>query len=131
MIALNLKHNENKLYKTLDYWSTDILNSNFPEKGLGLVSPPHFVYGFSRKMFLMLYSINLPNFIVWLPLLLGILGNMCIVCSTGCKVIKLEVNLVFLIKPLCYMTKKPRQKFKYLENEKSFWGEIKSIFHHS
>ena len=27
------------------------------------------------------------------------------------------------------MTKKSRQKFKYLENEKSFYGEIKSIFH--
>ena len=34
-----------------------MLNSNFPEKGLGLVSSPHFVYDFSRKMFLMLYSI--------------------------------------------------------------------------
>ena len=28
------------------------------------------------------------------------------------------------------MTKKSRQKLKYLENEKCFWGEIKSIFHH-
>ena len=28
-----------------------------------------------------------------------------------------------------YMTKKSRQKFEYLENEKSFSGEIKSIFH--
>ena len=28
------------------------------------------------------------------------------------------------------MTKKPRQKLKYPENEKSFWGEIKTIFHH-
>ena len=28
------------------------------------------------------------------------------------------------------MTKKSKQKSKYLENEKSFWGEIKSIFHH-
>ena len=32
------------------------------------------------------------------------------------------------MKPLCYMTKKSKQKFKYLENEKSFWGEIKNIF---
>ena len=30
----------------------------FSEKGLGLVSPPHFMYDFSRKMFLMLHSIN-------------------------------------------------------------------------
>ena len=28
------------------------------------------------------------------------------------------------------MTKKSRQKLKYLENEKNFEGEIKSIFHH-
>ena len=28
------------------------------------------------------------------------------------------------------MTKKSRPKFKDLENEKSFSGEIKSIFHH-
>ena len=35
-----------------------MLNFNFAEKGRGLVSPPYFVYDFSRKMFLMLYSIN-------------------------------------------------------------------------
>ena len=28
------------------------------------------------------------------------------------------------------MTKMSRQKFKYLENKKSFWSEIKNIFHH-
>ena len=28
------------------------------------------------------------------------------------------------------MIKKSRQKFKYFENKKSFWGGIKSIFHH-
>ena len=28
------------------------------------------------------------------------------------------------------MTKKSRQKFKYLENKKSFEDEINSIFHH-
>ena len=33
-----------------------MLNINFSEKGLGLVSPPHSVYDFSRKVFLMLYS---------------------------------------------------------------------------
>ena len=55
-----------------------MLNFNFPQKGQGLVSPLHFVNDFSRKMFLLLYSINRPNFIVWLPLLLEILGNMCV-----------------------------------------------------
>ena len=28
------------------------------------------------------------------------------------------------------MTRKSRQKIKYIENEKSFQGEIKSKFHH-
>ena len=55
-----------------------MLNLDFLNKGLGIVSPARFVYDFSTKMFLMLYSINLPNFIVQLPLLLEILGNMCI-----------------------------------------------------
>ena len=35
-----------------------MLNFDFLEKDLGLVSLPHFAYDFSRKMFLMLYSIN-------------------------------------------------------------------------
>ena len=52
-----------------------MLNVKISQKGLGLVSPPDFVYDFSIKMFVMLHSIDLPNFIVWLPLLLEILGN--------------------------------------------------------
>ena len=35
-----------------------MLNFNFPEKGLGSVSPTLFAYDFSRKISLMLYSIN-------------------------------------------------------------------------
>ena len=38
-----------------------MLNLDFLEKGI--VSPPYFVYEFSKKMLLMLYSINRPNFI--------------------------------------------------------------------
>ena len=33
-------------------------NFEFLEKGLGIVSPTHFVYDFSKKVFLMLYSNN-------------------------------------------------------------------------
>ena len=49
----------------------------------------------------MLYSINLQNVIVWLPLLCEIFGDMCIaiVCKPGCDVMNFEVNLIFLIKP--------------------------------
>ena len=78
-----------------------MLNFDFLDKGLGIASPAHFAYDFSTKIFLMLYSINLPNFILWLPLLLEILSNMCIafICYPGCDVMDLEINLFFLIEP--------------------------------
>ena len=53
-----------------------------------------------------------------------------IVSPPHCDVINFEINLIFLFKPFSYMTKKSRQKFKYLDNEKSFQGEVKSIFQH-
>ena len=82
-----------------------MLNFDFFKKGLGIVFPTYFVHNFSRKMFLKL-------------------------CSINCDAIDFEINLIFLIKPFSYTTKKSRQKFKYLENERSFHREIKSIFHH-
>ena len=42
----------------------------------------------------------------------------------------MKLALFFLIKPFRCMIKKSRQKLRYLENKKSFWGERKSIFHH-
>ena len=121
-IVLNLAYNINKLFKTLDCWSHDMLSFDFLEKGLRIVSPPLFVYDFSRKMFLVLCFINWSNFIAWLPLLLEILINMCIaiVCQPDCNVVNLETLLTFLIKPSFYMTKMSRQIIKYLENEKNF-----------
>ena len=52
-----------------------MLNSDFSAKGLGLVSSTHFVYDFSTKMFLILYSVSSQKFIVYLALRLEILGN--------------------------------------------------------
>ena len=120
----------NKLFKALRYWSRDILNFDFLDKGLGIVSSAHFVYDFSTKLFPFLYSINWPTFIPWLPLLLQILGNMsiAIVCYPGCDVMAFEINLTFLIESFFLHDQKVWQKLKYLENEKSFWGEIKSVF---
>ena len=89
----------------------------FLEKGLGIVFPPFFVHDFSRKMLLILYSINCPNFIPWLPVLLEILDNMCIatVFFKGRDVINFQTNLIFLIKLFYYyLTKKSRQKLTYL-----------------
>ena len=54
LIALKLACNKNKLPKTLDYSSRDILSFDFLGKGLGMVSPSHFVYDFLTKTFLML-----------------------------------------------------------------------------
>ena len=128
-IVLKLAYNRNKLFKSLYYWSRDMLNFDILDEALGIISPAHFLYDFSTKMlcpinvmFLMLCSINWPNFIVWFPLFLEILGNMCIaiVCWPGCDVINFNINLIFLIKLFLYMTKMSRQKLKHLENEKSF-----------
>ena len=78
-----------------------MLNFYFLDKGLGKVFVTNFVYDFSIKMFLMLYSINSPNLIAWLPLLLEILSNICIaiVCYPGCDVMDFEISLIFLIEP--------------------------------
>ena len=67
----------------------------FLKKGLGLVSPPYFVDDFSRKVFLMLCSINWPNFFVWMPLFFEISDNMCvaIVCYPVCDIINFEIYL--------------------------------------
>ena len=85
---------------------------DFLEKDLVIVSSALFVYDFSRKMFLMLYSINWPKFIIWLPLVLKILDNMCIaiVCFPDCDVISFEINFIFLINPFFYMTKNIQDK---------------------
>ena len=45
-------------YRTLHYWSRDMLDFDFLEKDLGIASPPCFLYDFSRKIFLMLNSIT-------------------------------------------------------------------------
>ena len=52
------------------------------------------------KICLLLYGINWPNFIVWLPLLCEILSNMriAIVCKLGCDAMNFEVKLIFLTK---------------------------------
>ena len=51
-----LVYNRNKLLEILHYRSRDKLNFGFLDKGLGIISPAHFAYDFSKKIFLMLYS---------------------------------------------------------------------------
>ena len=113
---------KSKLYQASGCWSRDILNFNFFKKrSLRFVSALHSVHDFSRKVFLILYSIKWPNFILWLSLLLEISGNMCIViaCYPVCDIMSFKIYLSFLIKPFFCMGKKSEQKFKYLKNGKS------------
>ena len=87
-----------------------MLNFYFLEKSLRLDFLPHFECHFSRKIFLMLYSIKSSNFIVSLSLLPEILGNMCsvIISSAVDDIIDSEIKNSFFIRPFPYMTKKVR-----------------------
>ena len=113
-----------------------MLNFDFSEKRLGIVAPLYIVYYFSKKIFLKLYSVNWPNFIVWLPLILEILGNMCIaiVCFPTCDVINFEINLIFLSafpylsKAVFYMTKKSRQNLNIPKTKRNFQVKWESFF---
>ena len=104
----------------------------FFRKGSGNSFPPHlfppYVW-FLRKMFVMLCSINWLIFVVWLLYVL----RYWTICVLKLFLISLWRRkfwnwAIFLIKPFLCMTKKSRQE-KYFDNEKSFQGEIKSIFH--
>ena len=94
----------------------------------GTSLPASFLAWFLKKVFLTLYSIKWPNLITaWLPLLRQILGNMFIVisCCPVCDAIIFKINLNLLMKPFFHITKKSRQKCKYLKNEKSLSHDIK------
>ena len=57
-----LDMNKHKSRKISDCWSKEWLNFGWMD--LGLVSWPQQLYDFLRKIFLMIYSVNWPNFIV-------------------------------------------------------------------
>ena len=82
------------------------------KRGLPLVSLPHFLDDFWRKIFLLLYSITLPNVIVWLSLPREILHNMCIVTVSQpcCDVKNFEINLIFLIRAIFSLWSKSQHK---------------------
>ena len=112
------------MYETSDCWSTDLLNFDF--LGVELISQSHFAQAFSRKIFLLLYSITWSNFIVWLPLLLEIIGSMFIVIVSYplCDVINCEIYLSFLINPFSYILPKIQSKiWNILRKVLSRWNE--------
>ena len=67
-------------------------------------------------------SINWPNFIAWLPLLLEILGNTCIViiCFPVCDVINFEFNLNFPLKLFPTWSKKLEQNLNTFRTKRAF-----------
>ena len=108
---------KSKLYKTLDDWSRDIDNFIFLEKDLRLVFPPCLEYDFSREMFLMLHSINWPNFLVWLPLCLEI-------CSCYCTVPTAVWEIFFEFLIFCNLFHEPLRRISTRQNDQRFRREI-------
>ena len=64
------------------------------------------------KKNIILYSLNWPNFIIWLPLFFAVMSNICIVivCFPCYDVINFKDELNFLIKPFFFKTKNSGQK---------------------
>ena len=122
---------ETKLQITYFYliWSFYI-----KKRGLGLVFLYHTLHDIWRKVFLLLYSINWPNFIVWFHLLCDILGNMCIaiVCWPGCDVISFEINQSFLIRLFFLYDQNIKTKIYMSQEEKELlkWNKkyVSSFF---
>ena len=86
-----------------------MLNFEFLEKVLAIVSPQLFVNYFLRKMFLIDYLIGCQLTKLYCLIVFPScdIDNMClvIVCFLVCDVINFEINLFFLIKQFLNMTK--------------------------
>ena len=82
--------------------------------------PPRSVYDVSRKVFLMLYSINWPNFIAWLPLHIETLNTMCIaiIRCPACDVINFDIDNSLFIKSFFYIITKSGQICKIYQKGK-------------
>ena len=57
-------------YRPLNFTSYKAFLKNI-KKGVELVSLPYFLYDFWKNMFLLLYFINWPNFIIWFIYFVG------------------------------------------------------------
>ena len=79
-----------------------MLNFDFLDKGLGIVSLAHFAYDFWDDVW------DIGKYVFCNCLLTWLLRQ------------NFKINLTFLIESFLYMTKKSKEKVKYLENKKSF-----------
>ena len=89
-----------------------------------------FCVWFFRKIFLMLYSIKWPNFIVRLSSLLEILDSICIVitCYPVRDVINFVTNFSFIIKSFFCMIKKIGRNLNILRAKRAFKMTPKVFF---
>ena len=73
---------------------------------------------FQENIFVLLYFINLPNFIFWLSLLLEIFNDMiyiAVICYPVCDIKNFEIKLAIFL-----LNKKVRTKFSIFQEENSF-----------
>ena len=96
--------------------SRDMLDFWFFKKEFGTSLSTTFCGWLYKKK--MCYILYWSNFVLWLPLLLEISGNICLVFVyyPVCDVVNFEINLSFFVKLFSYMTKKKKIS--------------RSIFHH-
>ena len=93
----------------------------FKKRAVELVYLPYCQHDFWKKIFITLYSINWPNFIIWLPLL-EILDNICIltICSPVDAVINFESSPNSLTKPFSYIIDKVGKNVNILRTKRAF-----------
>ena len=93
----------------------------FLENGFGLLSASTTCLIFRENFVycILLYCINWPYFIFWLPIVFEMLDNRCIVITFSqfmtSQILKITLSNRFITWP-----KKSSHKFKYFKNEKSF-----------
>ena len=67
-------------------------------------------------------TINWSNLILWLPLSLEVLSNMCIAitCLPGCNVTNFETNLIILMKSSFYIIQGQDKNLNIFGTKKTF-----------
>ena len=86
-----------------------MLNFDFLDKGLRIVSPAHFLCMICKEKYFSCYILLTDHILLsGCRLLLEILGNVCIaiVFYSGCDIMYFEINLIFVIELFFYMTEK-------------------------
>ena len=99
LVVVNFVNSKSKLYKTLDYWSRNMLNFDFSEMGLGMFSPEK-----CFSCYILLTEFH------WL---ITFTSYIAIVCFPGCDVINFEIKLKFWIFEISCFSTWPKIQGKY------------------